>query len=199
MEPRGAKWSKNGAKTSKKSKWIAQDGPRQRQTAPKSRPGRPTRPIPERRRPKMEAQIDQNRWKKLFKNMFFDNVSYHFFFDFFIGTSMENWQKNDPKNILKTSRRKIPKMWKTCKNLMFFKVFWGSAGTEFAKKQSKNRWKNKLKSRSISEVIFKGFWSILGAILEAKIDQKTKKNVIKNKSDFKTMSYWRTTPIEPSS
>ena len=59
--------------------------------------------------------------------------------------------------------------------------------------------KNKLKSRSISEVIFKGFWSILGAILEAKIDQKTEKNEIKNKSDFKTMSYWRTSAIGPSS
>ena len=79
-------------------------------------------------------------------------------------------------------------MWKTYKNLMFLKVFWGSAGTEFAKKPSKNQWKNKLKSRSISEVIFNGFWSILGAILEAKIDQKTKKNEIQNKSDFRTMS-----------
>ena len=27
--------------------------------------------------------------------------------------------------------------------------------------------------------------------LEAKIDQKAEKNAIKNKSDFKTMSYWR--------
>ena len=56
-----------------------------------------------------------------------------------------------------------------------------------------------LKSSSISEVIFKGFWSILEAILEAKIDQKTEKNEIENKSDFKTMSYWRIPPIEPSS
>ena len=48
-------------------------------------------------------------------------------------------------------------------------------------------------------MIFKGFWSILGAILEAKIDQKTEKNEIENKSDFKTMLECRTTPIDPSS
>ena len=40
---------------------------------------------------------------------------------------------------------------------------------------------------------------MLGAILEAKIDQKTKKNEIKNKSDFKTVSYWRTAAEGPSS
>ena len=93
----------------------------------------------------------------------------------------------------KTSRRKIPKMWKTYKNLRFWKVFWGSAGTKFFKKRSKNLWKIWLKSKSILEAIFSTFWSILGAILEAKIDQKTKKNDIKNKSDFKTDVWARTT------
>ena len=44
MEPRATKWTKSEAKRSKKSKWIAQDGPRQRQTSPKKEPAK--RPNP---------------------------------------------------------------------------------------------------------------------------------------------------------
>ena len=83
---------------------------------------------------------------------------------------------------------------------MFFKGFLEVSLVQiFEKSQVTNRSKFDQKSGSILEAFFSVFWTILGAILEAKIDQKTKKNEIKNKSDFKTMSYWRTSAKGPSS
>ena len=39
---------------------------------------------------------------------------------------------------------------------------------------------------ALSNVIFLGFWSVFEAILGPKMEPKSKKNAIKNKSDFKT-------------
>ena len=186
MGPRGAKWTKNGAKGSKNSKQIAQDGTRWPKTAPKSRPRGPTRAIPYSRGSKMEAKIDQNRWKNWFKNRSF---FWSLFVSIFLRFSIEKWSKNgrkiDQKMMKKTSRRKMLKKWKTYKNLKFFNVFWGSAGTKFAKKRSKNLWKMGLKSKSILEVIFEGFGVDFGRHFRPKNRSKNEKKLIKNKSDFK--------------
>ena len=112
---------------------------------------------------------------------------------------MEKLLKNLSKNAEKYKSKKNAEKVKNLQNGMFLKVFRGSAGTKFSKNRFKNHRKIALKSRSIWEVILKGFCTIWGAVLEAKIDQKTKKTEIKNKSDFKTMSYWRITAIGPNS
>ena len=68
MKPRGAKWTKETAKWSKMDqKWsqeeqkLEADRTRWPKTAPKSRPGGPTRAIPYSWASKMEAKIHQNR------------------------------------------------------------------------------------------------------------------------------------------
>ena len=159
---------------------MAQDGPRQRRrAAQEAQPGLSRTAGAPKWRPK-STKIDEKIDLKI--DHFFDHFSYRFFFDF----RSKNGRKINQKMMKKTSRRKMLKKWKTNKNLRFLKVFWGSAGTKFAKKRSKNLWKMGLKSKSILEVIFEGFGVDFGRHFRPKNRSKNEKKLIKNKSDFKT-------------
>ena len=83
MKPRGAKWVKKTAKWSKMDqKWsqeeqkLEADRTRWPKTAPKSRPGGPTRAIPYSRRLQNGGQNPSKSMKKSIKDF-----SYRFFFD----------------------------------------------------------------------------------------------------------------------
>ena len=79
-QPSGAKWTKNGAKRSKNSKQIAQDGPRQRRrAAQEAQPGLWCTAGAPKWRPK-STKIDEKNHLKI--DHFLDHFSYRFFFDF---------------------------------------------------------------------------------------------------------------------
>ena len=146
MGPRGAKWTKNGAKGSKNSKQIAQDGTRWPKTAPKSRPRGPTRAMVHSWGSKMEAKIDQNRWKNWFKNRsFFGSLFVSIFLRFLIEEWSKNGWKIDQKMMKKTSRRNMLEKRKPFKKQSVFIGFLRFRWYQILKKSIQKSMKNYVK------------------------------------------------------
>ena len=86
----------------------------------------------------------------------------------------------------KEAQEEIGKSVKTNNTTMFLLDFCCPSGSNIEGKIKKIGSKTIRNWSALPKAIFEGFWSILKAILGAKMEPKSKKNGIKNKSDFKT-------------
>lgn len=148
--------------------------------------------------PKWTPRSTKNREKSIQTCCFWE-VACRIDFLFFGVWSKMGWEfeeKSKKNRFPKRCKTKPRKLWTLHWRLGENHFFQIAACRNSLKKSVTKVMKNLFNQDRFGKCFF-CFWSVLGTILASQVDQKTEKNDVKNKSDFKTMLEWRTPPIGP--